>query len=349
MLPLRERIEVVRLMIKYESTTMVRRDLQRQNWKNIPSDPTMRSLLKKFLETGSVADRDRCGRPITSVSDENCEAAAAYLADNPDDFHSVNELKNILDISFGSTHSILRQHLGMKPYKLQLHQRLSDEDKAARVSACQTMLEKNEENGFFENLITSDEAVFHLNGMVNRHNCRIWSTEKPKPCLIKEQSSPKVVVWIGMSATRLYGPYFFEQSTVKSDNYLTMLQTFFLPELQREGILNQAWFQQDGAPPHWATSVRRLLNEVFEDRWIGRSGPLPWPARSPDLAPPDFFFWGYLKNSVYRSRRNNLNELKAAIMQESLNIGSDVLQRVSSCFKDRLMRCVAYEGDTVEK
>jgi hypothetical protein len=36
-----------------------------------------------------------------------------------------------------------------------------------------------EEDCFPGNLIFSDEATFHLHGKVNRHNVRIWGTEKP--------------------------------------------------------------------------------------------------------------------------------------------------------------------------
>ena len=32
---------------------------------------------------------------------------------------------------------------------------------------------------------------------------------------------------------------------------------------------------------------------------IGQGGPVPWPARSPDLNPLDFWLWGHLKAMVY--------------------------------------------------
>ena len=57
----------------------------------------------------------------------------------------------------------------------------------------------------------------------------------------------------------------------------------------------QPWiiFQQDGAPPHWGSHVRRLLDVTFPNRRIGRDGPTPWPPQSPDITPPlDFFLWG---------------------------------------------------------
>ena len=32
---------------------------------------------------------------------------------------------------------------------------------------------------------------------------------------------------------------------------------------------------------------------------IGRGEPIPWPPRSPDLNPLDFYLWGHLKALVY--------------------------------------------------
>jgi len=41
------------------------------------------------------------------------------------------------------------------------------------------------------------------------------------------------------------------------------------------------------------------MNNIHPNRWIDRGGRVPWPPRSPDLNPLDFFFWGYSKNIVY--------------------------------------------------
>jgi len=60
--------------------------------------------------------------------------------------------------------------------------------------------------------------------------------------------------------------------------------------------------QQDGAPPHWGSHVRRFLNAKFPNRWIGRDGPTPWPPRSPDITfPPQLLFiWGTLRTKCFR-------------------------------------------------
>uniref|UniRef100_A0A1B6M0X5 Tc1-like transposase DDE domain-containing protein n=1 Tax=Graphocephala atropunctata TaxID=36148 RepID=A0A1B6M0X5_9HEMI len=83
------------------------------------------------------------------------------------------------------------------------------------------------------------------------------------------------------------------------------------------------WFQHDGAPPHFALDVRECLNEEYEDRWIGRGGPVPWPPRSPDLTPIDFYVWGQMKQLVYSTPVIDAMDLVArivaatAVIQES--------------------------------
>ncbi|KAJ4440367.1 hypothetical protein ANN_08507 [Periplaneta americana] len=52
----------------------------------------------------------------------------------------------------------------------------------------------------------------------------------------------------------------------------------------------------DGALVHFTHRVRDYLNQQFPGKWIGRGGPVPWPPRSPDLTPPDFFVWEQMRN-----------------------------------------------------
>ncbi|KAJ8923944.1 hypothetical protein NQ315_006720 [Exocentrus adspersus] len=40
----------------------------------------------------------------------------------------------------------------------------------------------------------------------------------------------------------------------------------------------------------YGVDVRLFLNDVFPGKWIGKRGPIEWPARSPDLSPLDFYF-----------------------------------------------------------
>ena len=120
-----------------------------------------------------------------------------------------------------------------------------------------------------------------------------------------------VCVWCGIFSGGIIGPYFFP-ATVNQNEYLTLLTEFLLPELQLRGLVNHVLFQQDGAPAHWSQRVRQWLDENL-GTWIGRDGPIPWPPRSPDLTPPDFYLWGLLKQEVYKTRPKTTEDLKAAI------------------------------------
>ena len=68
---------------------------------------------------------------------------------------------------------VARKLLVMKPYKLQVVQTIAAADKRKRKQFCFDMQEKLEEDEFNERLLFSDEATFHTNGTVNRHNVRI--------------------------------------------------------------------------------------------------------------------------------------------------------------------------------
>jgi hypothetical protein len=70
------------------------------------------------------------------------------------------------------------------------------------------------------------------------------------------------------------------------------------------------WLQQNGASSHTANSTMEMLKQFFDDRIISKN---LWPPRSPDLTPPDYFLWGYLKQVVYSNRPQTFEDLKQNI------------------------------------
>jgi hypothetical protein len=86
----------------------------------------------------------------------------------------------------------------------------------------------------------SDEAHFHLDGSVNKQNCRYWAAENPRQLHQRPLHSPKVTVWCGVTKFGIVGPYFFEEDktslTVNSAHYVEMLNNFLLPELRRRRV-----------------------------------------------------------------------------------------------------------------
>ena len=61
------------------------------------------------------------------------------------------------------------------------------------------------------------------------------------------------------------------------------------------------------------SSIQCVLRIGSSHHWLGRRGPLEWPARSRDLTPCDFFLWGLAKEEIYRRRPQTLPDLENKI------------------------------------
>lgn len=127
----------------------------------------------------------------------------------------------------------------------------------------------------------------------------------------------------------MLGPYFYQEEnangeyfsvTVNGERYREMLADFVIPTLDDMGELERTTFQQDGAPAHVTRPVLNLLNEAFDGRLISRNCEFPWPARSPDLTPMDFWLWGVLKDNVYKTPPRNMAELRHNIAETARSI-----------------------------
>ena len=71
---------------------------------------------------------------------------------------------------------ILRKCLHIRGYQLQLLQALNPQDHNLRFHFCIHIQQQQEEDGFAEKLVFSDEVTFHVCGTVNRHNVQRSNT-----------------------------------------------------------------------------------------------------------------------------------------------------------------------------
>lgn len=108
--------------------------------------------------------------------------------------------------------------------------------------------------------------------------------------------------------------------------------------------LNNVFFQQDGAPSHNARRINDILNERFGEQWMGTNGPVRWPARSPDLTPLDFFLWGFLKNEIYETRSNNINELRIHFRNSLRKVTHMHIYNATRSVEKRCRKCLENNG-----
>ena len=95
-----------------------------------------------------------------------------------------------------------------------------------------------------ENIHWTDEAIFRLDGVVNRHNCIVWGSERPRP-VSQGLHANQVCVWMGFSKELKLIPFFFD-GTVTGESHHNMLTTQVILQLRSPGKLTDTIFQQDG-------------------------------------------------------------------------------------------------------
>ena len=110
-------------------------------------------------------------------------------------------------------------------------------------------------------------------------------------------------------------------------------------------------FQQDGASSHYSVNARKILNEQMPNQWIGRRGPIEWPARSPDLTVCDFWLWSFLRNEVYKPVGvifESLDQLANRIENELQAIPTAMFRQAFRDFPKRCQLCVDNDGGLFE-
>lgn len=315
--------------------------------RRLPSADTFRRVERRLRATGSFHAlppvRDA---PVTSGNYE--EAVQNAIAYNP--HTSSRAIGNELNISHVSVLRILHRHK-FHPFHQQLHQELHGDDFQKRIEFSQWILQRVEADAdFLMDILFSDESRFHNNGTVNRHNFHYWSVEIPHWIRgARFQVQWGVNVWCGIIGDKIIGPYFFE-GNLTGRRYLEFLREDLPLLLEDVPLMTRLrmWFQQDGAPPHWLLAVRNHLHRTYPGRWIGRGGPVTWPARSPDLTPLDFFLWGYLKERVYEQEPEGPNHLRRLITEACRQIPPHMLQQARMSLLHRAQICINAAGGHFE-
>ncbi|KAJ8980651.1 hypothetical protein NQ317_017577 [Molorchus minor] len=68
-----------------------------------------------------------------------------------------------------------------------------------------------------------------------------------------------------------------------------------------------------------------VLDRHFDDCWIGRAGPVNWPASSSDLTSPDFVLRGYLKDKFYKHVQTKREHMIERIRNAWAEVKADTL------------------------
>ena len=323
------------------------------------SKRSLERLVKKFRATGNVLDQTHSGRPKLdeSISTRVEQAFKEISRSTRYGESSIRQVSKSAGVPRSSVLRIASNILQLHPYKLRrLHELMPDDftSRLAFANRCCTEIETDPD--WLRRILWNDEANFPLYGEVNAHNCCIWPNDPPHKFVQRRMLDEHITVWCGFTSQFIIGPYFFQEPsrrgfksvTVTAERYETMLRDYVIPALADRGVLSSVIFQQDGAPPHISIQVKRLLKDTFINRVISRDFDFPWPPRSPDLTPCDYWLWGYLKSRVYLRNPANIAELKESIITEVSDIKPDQLCSAVSAFGTRIEAVLGANGGHFE-
>ena len=179
---------------------------------------------------------------------------------------SVRSLAKDYSISKSTAHRILKDNLKLCAYKMRIKPKLMEEHKNKRKKFV-NWIGHNFRKEDTMRILFSDEKIFHLHGMYNSQNQRIWASSRDeadeKGGIKEKQKSPqKVMVWLGVCSKGVTPLVIFDRETVDHVVYIQKV----LPVTLKYGnkTFGKHWtFQQDGANPH----IHHLTQKWCQDNF----------------------------------------------------------------------------------
>ena len=208
-------------------------------------------IIKKFQEIGTILDWEGRGRKRTVRTPQLIKNTREKLRRNSR--RSCRNLAAAAGVGKSTMHQLLREDLGVKPFKMLRRQELSDRHVAMRAEKCRKLLQDIAE-GTLPNLVFTDEKKFDIQQAINQKNGKVWASSSTTEGRIvtRRQNPQSVMVWAAVTATGR-SPFLFVPTGVKlnSERYVSDILEGCLLPLAEQHFKDEPWtLQQDSAPSH---------------------------------------------------------------------------------------------------
>lgn len=305
---------------------------------------TVNDAIKRFKELGHEGDRTGRGRKFTKNIASVRNAIKKRVQRNC--AVSMRKVAKEMEINRETVRKIAVINLGLKPYKSQKVQRLTDKNKEVRLQRCRQLLRRAAGQSW-ESILFTDEKIFTIEQAHNHQNDRNWCSERPTTAIVEHRQNPQsVMVWAGICATGKT-PLVFVEKGVKINQQIyrrDILQGVVLPWAQHHFGDSQWTFQQDSAPAHKAKLTQEWCRANYPDFITSEE----WPPYSPDLNPMDYSVWSILEAKACAKPHKSLEALKRSLLREWDLLTVEELRKIAQNFIKRLRLCVAAKGSHFE-
>ncbi|CAH1112713.1 unnamed protein product [Psylliodes chrysocephalus] len=321
-----------------------------------PTQAIIERTMENLCAHGSFSGTNGRNEPVVIVPcmplnpDHELRDIMICAAVEQDSTRTTRDLAREFGVSHMKINKILKAN-GYRSFKLHRADEMFPDDQYFRMEFCERMMEMaNADENFIRNILFTDESSFPI------HNLSIsWNFTKENQQRTYDARTQKLNVWTGILGDNIVGPFFID-GILNAQSYLQLLQNDIIPAVRALDVpFHSIWFQQDECPAHNSILVKEYISELFPGRLIvgfpSMDGHIPWPARSPDLAPCNFFLRGYTKSKLYgfqEERARNLDELRIRICNTLRGISPAMLSNVRENFYNRLGYCSSYGGGRFE-
>jgi hypothetical protein len=231
-----------------------------------PECVTLRRVQQIYAELTVAMEQkeDKRGRPRTSRTDENIALVEECI--NEDASQSLESIEAQTGIPATTVNRILVDDLGLKWKTAHwLPHKLSDEQKAKRVTMGSLMLKILKKHNTMSHIIVVDEKVVYHEPVNNKRINAAWvPPDGDKPVVYRRtQFSPKTMVVAAMTFTgKVHVEYVERGQSINSDAYIQFLRNVFhnfsrhRDPLKAEDVL----LIHDNARVHVSVATRQFLD-----------------------------------------------------------------------------------------
>ena len=301
------------------------------------SYPTVTRYLREGRLALKESTEEKNSILITDHTKEN--AIMEFLKDEP--HASVRTIAKTLRIPRSTVHYTLTRVLGWKikhlrwiPHNLNFDQIQNRIEKSKKLL---DMLEKAFHERY-DMVITLDESWFYL--QYDYETIWINAADDPPTRAKRMISSKKIfitVVWRPsgvLLVDRLPNGMKFNSKYMVS-NILTPLYENLEDEINKS--TRRLIIHMDNAKPHRG----KIVDEFLESHRLRKA---PQPEYSPDVAPSDFFLFGYVKKQLEGCHYDSEDELYDDVVKILMSISPDVLKSAYNSWIKRLKGLIHSKG-----
>ncbi len=326
------------LSMQGKSPTQIQEEINHTYNTNIISYST----ITKYLRQRICAQNNNPSENSDIILKRNLqqELILGALQDNP--YSSIRQIAYMTGIPKSSVYEILTTQLMYQIKRLRfIPHFLNSHQKAQRVKLSKCLLQtlENSSHQNFDYFYTGDESWFYL---INDHE-KIWlSQDQEIPVREKKMVySKKYMVTIFwnrndfllidiLDAECHFNAEYFINNILKKISELTK----DLPEIEHRKIT----LHFDNAKPHTAKIVQEYMRQNNMKR-------APHPPYSPDIAPSDFYLFGYIKEKLKGIVFDSPQELFDRISEILGEISKDTLKKVFLNWRKRLLKVIDTKGN----